>query len=252
MVRHSKVSHLFVWLTAGTHCYGIPLSKKENLILFCVFIFPEPTAVKYCSGAMRLQESRGNKRLERSDRLSWCCFNGKCGHLPMPMCLKDLILRNAKTRVNNRPPIEFSEPTSLQESLCKHLVLKPRKAMNPCWDLAFEKNSVLCTWTCTMFRFLEICCYVFALLLCESEIFIYIIILYQVSTQSNFLFVISQFCRETSQFSVEAVSLCAASTKNIKQSAALEKALADNHDHLSMQMYCTSVRDTVYNISQGT
>lgn len=120
MVRNSKVSHLFVWLTAGTHCYGIPLSKKENLILFCVFIFPEPTAVKYCSGAMRLQESRGNKRLERSDRLSWCCFNGKCGHLPMPMSLKDLILRNAKTRVNNRPPIEFSEPTSLQESVCKH------------------------------------------------------------------------------------------------------------------------------------
>lgn len=48
-------------------------------------------------------------------------FNGKCGHLPMSVCLKDPRLSNAKTPVNNKGlPIEFAEPASLQESGCEH------------------------------------------------------------------------------------------------------------------------------------
>ena len=37
-------------------------------------------------------KQRGNARLERSARPSWCHFNGKCGQLPQPMCIKDLML----------------------------------------------------------------------------------------------------------------------------------------------------------------
>lgn len=79
-----------------------------------MLIVPKAAAVNDCSGAMRLHKYRSNKRLKRSDRPSWCYFNGKCGRLPRSPFLKDPRLSNAKTPVNiQQVPIEFAGLTPL-------------------------------------------------------------------------------------------------------------------------------------------